>query len=79
MNPVTQTADKCTFCYHRITRGLKPACATVCPTKARQFGDLKDPKDEISLFLAKQPVQVLKPHLNTRPKVYYPDLDKEVS
>ena len=23
--------DKCTFCYHRITRGLLPACVEVCP------------------------------------------------
>ena len=23
--------DKCTWCYHRITKGLQPACVEVCP------------------------------------------------
>ena len=26
IDPETHTADKCTLCYHRITRGLSPAC-----------------------------------------------------
>jgi Fe-S-cluster-containing dehydrogenase component len=26
-------ADKCTFCMHRVTRGLAPACVAVCPTR----------------------------------------------
>lgn len=79
LNPRTKTADKCTFCYHRITKGLKTACAEVCPTGARLFGDLKDKSSELSQFIAKNRVMVLKPALNTRPKVYYPDLDEEVN
>jgi formate dehydrogenase iron-sulfur subunit len=33
-------AFKCTFCYDRQKAGLKPACASVCPTDSIQFGDL---------------------------------------
>lgn len=42
LSPVTKTAEKCTLCYHRITRGLKPACVEICPSEARIFGDLKN-------------------------------------
>lgn len=79
-NPITRTANKCTLCYHRITRGLKPACAEVCPTGARVFGDLKHPvaNDPLQAFMEKNKVQVLKPHLGTHPRVFYAGLDKEV-
>jgi tetrathionate reductase subunit B len=33
LNPHTHTAEKCSLCYHRISRGLKPACVEVCPTR----------------------------------------------
>jgi len=80
LNPVTKTAEKCTLCYHRITRGLKPACVEVCPTQARIFGDLKNPvpDDPLQKFYENNRVQVLKPHLGTEPRVLYAGLDKEV-
>jgi tetrathionate reductase subunit B len=80
LNPVTRTAEKCTLCYHRITRGLKTACAEVCPTGARIFGDLNDPVSGAALrtFIEKNKVQVLKAHLGTEPRVYYAGMDKEV-
>jgi Fe-S-cluster-containing dehydrogenase component len=79
-NPDTRTADKCTLCYHRITRGLKPACVEICPTQARLFGDLKNlaPNDPLQEFYKNNRVQVLKPHLGTEPRVFYAGLDKEV-
>ncbi len=72
--------EKCTLCYHRITRGLKPACVEICPTQARIFGDLKNPvpDDPIQKFYENNRVQVLKPHLGTEPRVFMPGLDKEV-
>jgi formate dehydrogenase iron-sulfur subunit len=33
---------KCTMCYDRLRGGLEPACATACPTKSIQFGELDD-------------------------------------
>src|SRR5438477_8472274 len=35
-------AFKCTFCYDRQKVGLKPACATACPTESIQFGPLEE-------------------------------------
>jgi tetrathionate reductase subunit B len=69
-------ADKCTFCYHRITRGQSPACVAVCPVGARKFGDLNDPSSEVSLILREQPSRVLRPELGTRPRVHYLGLDE---
>jgi formate dehydrogenase iron-sulfur subunit len=42
INPVTQTAQKCTLCYDRMKVGLTPACAQACPTASIQFGAIKD-------------------------------------
>jgi len=81
-NPVTHTADKCTLCYHRITRGLKlkPACVEICPSQARIFGDLKhpDPDDPLQRFIANNKVEKLKQSLGTGPRVLYSGLDEEV-
>jgi Fe-S-cluster-containing dehydrogenase component len=81
LNPVTHTADKCTLCYHRITRGLQPVCVEVCPTQARLFGDLKSPKPDepLTRFFRTHRLHTLKPHLGTEPRLVYAGLDKEVS
>ena len=51
IDPRTDTVDKCTLCYHRITKGLTTACCETCPTGARMLADLKNPKDPIHAFL----------------------------
>jgi formate dehydrogenase iron-sulfur subunit len=40
INPATNTAQKCTLCYDRISNGLVPACAQACPTASIQFGTI---------------------------------------
>ena len=70
--------DKCTWCYHRITRGLRPACVEACPVGARIFGDQDDPESPISKFLRENRTRVLKPEMGTSPNVFYVGLDKEV-
>ncbi len=78
LHPTTKTADKCTFCYHRVVKGLQPACVEVCPTQARVFGDLKSKASRLVRFTRMNKIHVLKPQLNTEPKVYYAQLDGEV-
>ena len=77
-NPKTQATDKCTWCYHRITKGLQPACVEVCPVGARIFGDQEDKQSPISLFIRNNRVRVLKPETGNVPNVFYVGLDKDV-
>jgi Fe-S-cluster-containing dehydrogenase component len=79
LDPVTKTAEKCTFCYHRITQGLLPACVEVCPTQARVFGEVRKKASPLQRFLRMNRIGILKPYLNTEPKVYYANLDGEVN
>jgi Fe-S-cluster-containing dehydrogenase component len=78
LDPRTSVADKCTFCYHRITKGLLPACVEVCPTQARVFGELGTKSSPLHRMMRMNKLQVLKPYLNTAPKVFYSELDGEV-
>jgi len=78
IHPEKGTADKCTLCYHRLKKGLAPACMEVCPTGARMYGNLRDPNSELVQFLKEHAYQILKPHLNTGAKLYYNGLTAEV-
>jgi tetrathionate reductase subunit B len=77
-DPQKHVAQKCTLCYHRITKGLTTACCESCPTGARQLADLKNPKDPVHEFLRTHSVQVLKPYMATGAKVFYNGLDAAV-
>ena len=77
-NHRSNTADKCTFCYHRVVKGLLPACVEVCPTQARIFGDLKSRASRLVRFQRMNKLNVIKPALNTESKVWYAQLDGEV-
>jgi len=63
--------EKCTFCIQRTRAGRYPKCLEACPTGARKFGNLLDPKSEIRRLLEEKRVFVLKEELNTRPKFFY--------
>jgi Fe-S-cluster-containing dehydrogenase component len=76
---VPGVADKCTFCYHRITTGGRPACVEACPVGARTFGDLNDPTSSVSVTLRDEPTMVLQGALGTKPRVFYVGLEGEAS
>jgi formate dehydrogenase iron-sulfur subunit len=42
INPVTNTAMKCTLCYDRLQAGMVPACAQACPTESIKFGPVRE-------------------------------------
>lgn len=79
INPNTGTADKCTWCYHRIMRDEHPACVEACPVGARVFGRIDDPDSEISKRIAEFPTDVLKAHLGTHPLTRYIGITNEVT
>ncbi|MDO8518821.1 MAG: 4Fe-4S dicluster domain-containing protein [Deltaproteobacteria bacterium] len=78
INPVTKVADKCTWCYHRITKGLPPACVQACPVGARMFGDVKKEDDPVRKILATERISILQAEKLTKPTCFYLGLDKEV-
>ena len=63
--------EKCTFCVHRVEKGLQPACVDTCPTDALVFGDTNDTESPISLYLHKKNAWQLLEGAGTRPSVYY--------
>jgi Fe-S-cluster-containing dehydrogenase component len=63
--------EKCTFCFHRTSKGVQPACVEVCPSQARIFGDQDDANAQISKVLKAKKSFRLQEEKGTRPNVYY--------
>ena len=77
INERTQTADKCTFCAHRLEAGLLPACVESCVGGARIIGDLNDANSVISRMIDehRDELKVLQPEKGTHPHVFYLGMD----
>lgn len=73
-NEEKQLPQICTFCVHRLERGLLPRCVEACPAEALIFGDLDDPVSNVSKILRSGRAEVYRPELNTHPNVYYLNL-----
>ena len=81
--------EKCTYCNHRIDRGLAlgltpgidreatPACVNICPVNARVFGDHNDPESPLSKFVSENDTFRLREDFGTEPKVHYVRPEKE--
>lgn len=78
--------EKCTFCHHRLQKAKDrarfeerpfraedyvPACVESCPTNAIVFGDLDDPRAEVSKLSRSNRAFRLLEELGTEPKVFY--------
>ena len=63
--------EKCTMCWHRLAKGLQPACVEVCPARVRYFGDLNDPDSEVSQLIREREYKQLLSSEGTNPSVYY--------
>lgn len=65
------TAQKCTFCVHRLDQGLGPACVETCPTKALVFGDLNDRQSDISKLISARSHFQPRAEAGTDPSLFY--------
>ena len=63
--------EKCTFCWHRLAKGLQPSCMEVCIGRARFFGDLNDPDSDVSKAIRERSYEQLLPEEGTQPNVYF--------
>lgn len=78
--------EKCTFCVQRINRAkldakaagrpvedgeIVTACMQSCPTQAIKFGNLKDPRSEVSRMAKGPRGYGMLGELNTRPAITY--------
>ena len=70
---------KCTFCAHRVDKGIAPSCVNTCQGSARIFGDLNDPESEASKLVKEFNLEknrdktTLLPGEKTLPHVFYID------
>jgi len=71
-------ADKCTFCYERISRGEAPACVKTCIGDARIFGDLSDPNSEVSRLVKGGARRLESKVVKIGPNVYWKGKEKDL-
>jgi tetrathionate reductase subunit B len=76
IDPKSETADKCDFCFNRTKAGLIPSCVSTCIAHARFFGDLNDPDSTVAKLIKEHNASVLRPDLERAPSVYYIGLEE---
>jgi len=72
-------ADKCTFCVERVALGEEPACVQTCLAGARIFGDLSDPKSEVSAYVKKGAKRLESAAVKIGPNVRYYGQEKDMA
>ena len=70
---------KCHGCFHRIEKGLKPACVDACVGGARIFGDIQDPNSAVRKVVDAIPTSGLKAYLGAKPMVFYVGLSDKIA
>ena len=73
---------KCTFCSHRVDKGIVPSCVNTCQGGARIFGDMNDSGSEVAKLIKEHKLDknrktsTLLPDAKTEPHVFYIDPNK---
>lgn len=73
---------KCTFCDHRVDKGIVPSCVNTCQGSARIFGDMNDSSSEVAKLIKEfkldknRKTSTLLPDEKTMPNVFYIDPNK---
>ena len=71
-NHITNTSQKCIFCFPRVEQGVAPACARQCPGRLRFVGFLEDLDGPIAKLVYEWKVALpLHPEFGTEPNVFY--------
>lgn len=74
-NEEAQVAQKCTGCAHLMDEGWKETrCSQVCPTGTIKL--VLAEEDDFAKLAASEGLEVLKPELAAKPRVYYKNLYK---
>ncbi|HEX9745360.1 MAG TPA: 4Fe-4S dicluster domain-containing protein [bacterium] len=78
LNSPIGNVRKCSFCLHRVYKGLNPACAESCAPGAIHFGNINDPEatcrlhgENLHELLRTRNHFRLKEELGNKPSVYY--------
>jgi Fe-S-cluster-containing dehydrogenase component len=74
-NEEKNVPQKCTFCTHLMDDGWKePRCVQACPTGALKVHKVDE--QVMSRFKETEGLEILKPELNTQPRVLYKNLSR---
>jgi NAD-dependent dihydropyrimidine dehydrogenase PreA subunit len=77
-NEERQLPQKCIFCAHLLDKGEpEPRCVESCPSGARVFGDLDDPKSEVAKLVKSGAAVAMHPEYGLKEKVTYIGLPKK--